>query len=213
MEQLIAIATVVIAVGTVSLWYVTWALARETRRMVDAGSRPHVVATLDPNQWSMMHFDLRVENTGNATAYDIAVSFDPPLVSGSARDPARGVPLATVDVLKPGQGLTSYLAEAGVVLPNTYRVSISWKRDPSAAVRETNSYTLNMSAMEGITRLGNDPLIQISNDVKKFTEAFGRLASGHPNMQVDVFTSADRLRERQAVERRRRQQRRDQADN
>ncbi|KRB13953.1 hypothetical protein ASD99_14885 [Mesorhizobium sp. Root695] len=212
MEQLIAIATVVIAVGTVSLWYVTWALARETRRMVDAGSRPHIVATLDPNQWSMMHFDLRVENTGNATAYDIKLSFDPPLVSSSPRDPAEPAPLGTVDVLKPGQGLTSYLAEAGVVLPNTYRVSITWKRDPQAAVRETNSYTLNMNTMEGISTLGTDPLIQISNDVKKFTENFAKLASGHPKLQVDVFTSADRLHERRLIERRRRQRRGQQPD-
>jgi len=207
MEQLIAIATVVIAVGTVSLWYVTWALARETRRMVDASSRPHIVATLDSNRWSMMHFDLRVENTGNATAYDIAVSFDPPLVSSRPRDPAGPVPLKSVDVLKPGQGLTSYLAEAGVVLPNTYQVSITWKRDPQAAIRETNSYALNMSTMEGITRLGNDPLIQISNDVKRFTETFVNLANSHRNLQVDVFTSADRLRERRAIDRRRQQRR------
>ncbi|MER9914014.1 hypothetical protein NKJ71_25645 [Mesorhizobium sp. M0050] len=209
MEQLIAIATVVIAVGTVSLWYVTWSLTRETRRLVDAGSRPHIVATLDPNQWSMIHFDLRVENTGNAAAYDINVSFDPPLVPSSPRDPEGPVPLTTIDVLKPGQGLTSYIAEAAAVLPNTYQVSITWKRAPSSAAKETNSYTLNMSVMEGITRLGNDPLIQISNDVKKFTETFGKLASGHPKLQVDVFTSADRLHERRVIERRRgeRQQR------
>lgn len=205
METLIAIATVVIAVGTVSLWYVTFVLAKETRRMVDASSRPHVVATLDSNTWSMMHFDLRVENTGNATAYDIAVSFDPPIVNSSPRNPSGPVPLTNVSVLKPGQGLTSYLAEASVVLPNRYQVSVTWKRDPKASVTETNSYTLDMSVMEGISRLGSEPIVQIANDVKKFTENFARLASGHPKLQVDVFTSADRLRERRALEGRRRQ--------
>ncbi len=70
-----ALATVLTAVATYFLFRVTRVLAVETKRMAEASAQPHVVATLVPNRWSLNYFDLNVDNTGNATAYDIAVHF------------------------------------------------------------------------------------------------------------------------------------------
>jgi hypothetical protein len=36
--------------------------------MADAAARPQIVANLVPNQWSVIHFDIIVKNTGNACA-------------------------------------------------------------------------------------------------------------------------------------------------
>ena len=79
------LGSLVTAVATLFLWRVTKLLAVETKRMAEASAQPHVVATLDPNRWSMRHFDLKVDNTGNATAYDIKVDFTPPLINGEGR--------------------------------------------------------------------------------------------------------------------------------
>jgi len=43
-----ALGTGVTAVATIFLWRVTRVLAAETTRMVEAGSRPHIVATIEP---------------------------------------------------------------------------------------------------------------------------------------------------------------------
>lgn len=102
--------SVATAIATIFLWRVTKTLAVETTRMAEAAAQPHMVATLSPNRWSMNHFDLHVDNTGNATAYDIEVSFDPPLENGQARGAAVQVPLQSISVLKPGHGLSSYLS-------------------------------------------------------------------------------------------------------
>lgn len=109
------LATVVTAVATIFLWRVTKLLAKETTRMVEASDQPHVVATLSPNRWSLRHFDLLVDNTGNATAYDIQVCFDPPLENGEARKEDAKIPFESVSVLKPGEGLRSYLADISVL--------------------------------------------------------------------------------------------------
>jgi len=58
------LGTLVTAVATIFLWRVTSLLAVETQRMAKATSQPHVVATLDPNRWSMRHFDLKGRQHG-----------------------------------------------------------------------------------------------------------------------------------------------------
>ena len=116
------LGTLVTAVATLFLWRVTKLLAVETKRMAEASAQPHVVATLDPNRWSMRHFDLKVDNTGNATAYDIKVDFTPPLINGEGRAGAMAVPFENISLLKPGQGMGSYLAEYSIVSKRVYSV-------------------------------------------------------------------------------------------
>lgn len=108
-------AAVVTAVATFFLWKVT-------RTLADASLQPHVVATLEPNLWSTRHFDLKINNTGNATAYDIVVSFDPPLNNGEGRENKK-VPLEHVSVLRPGQGLVSYLSDYSTLEGREFRAT------------------------------------------------------------------------------------------
>lgn len=187
------IGSLATAIATVFLWRVTKSLARETTRMAEASAQPHVVATLSPNIWSMNHFDLHVDNTGNATAYEIAVSFDPPLASGEGRT-EREVPLQKISVLKPGQGIASYLSEYGPLVGQKYQVTVSW-RNTQKNEREENVYTLNMADNDGISRLGDDPLVQIANHVKKLQEAWAPVARGSKRIKIDLYSSEDRSEE------------------
>ena len=93
---------VVTLLATGALVYFTAVLAKHTKRMADNTARPHVVVTLEPNRWSLMHFDLRVANTGNAAAFDIKATFSPPLPIEKFRHDRR-VPLQNITVLRPGQ--------------------------------------------------------------------------------------------------------------
>lgn len=206
------LGAVVTALATLLLWRVTKVLAVETRRMADASSQPHVVATIEPNRWSMIHADLRVENTGNATAYDIEVGFDPPLQNGEARS-EKPLPLQRLSVLKPGHGIASYLTEFEPIIDQKYTVSVTWKRSRDASTREANSYELDLSALKGISRLGaSDPGVQLAEQMKKMREDWQYIASGFKKVKVDVYTAADRLHEQRALERRWRRERRQQAN-
>ena len=190
------------AVATVLLWRVTRILAKETKRMAEASSQPHVVATIEPNRWAWNHADLKVDNTGNATAYDIQVSFDPLLENGGARRDNKKAPLQTISVLKPGHGLSSYLTQFAPLAGKSFTVTISWRRDPAKNDRETNIYTLSMADAEGVSRLGaSDPLTQIAEEVKKMREDWSPIAKGSKKIQTDVFTGRDRLHEAQELER------------
>ncbi|AFI89568.1 MULTISPECIES: hypothetical protein [Pectobacterium] len=208
-----ALGTIVTAVATFFLWRVTKTLAHETTRMVEASSQPHVVVTLTPNRWSMHHFDIHIDNTGNATAYDISIAFDPPLKNGEAHGEQIEIPFQKISVLKPGQGIMSYLSEFKLLKGNTYQVDIIWKRDASSQQRQKNSYTLNMADHEGISRLGDDPLIEIVKSIKKIEENWSPVAKGQKRTKVDVFSGFDRLHERRQANRMRRQWQREKEAN
>lgn len=198
-----AVGTLVTAVATFFLWRVTKLLARETERMAEATAQPHVVVTLTPNRWSMRHFDIHVDNTGNATAYDVNVAFDPPLENGELRRNKTEIPFQKVSVLKPGQRLSSYLSEYENLRGKRFAVEISWKRNTLDGLSQKNAYMLNMADHDAVTRLGDEPLVQIANHVKKLEENWSRVARGATRAKVDVFTGLDRLRERRDQNRQR----------
>lgn len=194
------LASIVTAIATFFLWRVTGLLASETTRMADAG-RPQIVANITPNQWSVIHLDISVENTGNATAFDIEVAFDPPLVNGQARGEGVTVPFQKISILKPSQALNSYLSEVGDYLEKQFAVTISWKTHPLNEKRETLSYTLNMADFRGVSYLGSrDPLVQVAQEMKHFREDWRYVASGSRKIKTDNYDSADRQRERDVLD-------------
>lgn len=197
-------AAIATAIATFFLWRVTKILAVETKRMADASAQPQVVANIILNKWAMNHVDLEIENTGNATAFQIEVVFDPPLESGGDRvDRDSVVPFQRISVLKPGQSLSSYLAEAEPLLDKSYNVTTSWKLLPEAVERQSLSYSLHMSDYKGMSRLGAaDPAIQIAEQVKKIREDWRSVASGQRKLKTDVFTDEERQRERRMLDER-----------
>src|SRR3546814_9459667 len=83
------------------------------------------------------------------------------LENGEARGDRVEIPFQKISVLKPGQGMVSYLSEFGKLKGKTYEVDISWKRDASSQQRQKNSYTLSMLDHEGVSRLGDEQLVEI----------------------------------------------------
>ena len=194
------LASIVTAIATFFLWRVTGILAVETKRMADSG-RPQIVANIAPNQWSVLHLDINVENTGNATAFDIEVTFDPPLENGEARTDKALIPFQTISVLKPGQSLKSYLSDVGDYLEKTFTVTVSWRLQPQDQKREQLSYSLNMADFKGVSYLGSrDPIVQVAEQIKKLREDWRHVASGTRKVKADTYDGADRQREREALD-------------
>lgn len=204
------LGTIATAVATFFLWRVTLVLARETTRMAEASAQPHVVVTLSANRWSARHFDLLIDNTGNATAYDVKVLFNPPLQNGEARLSDSRIPFESVSVLKPGSGMRSYLSDYKLLKGQSFEVTISWLRKSSDKDREENRYTLSMLDHEGVSWLGSDPAIDVAEHLKKIEKSLADLSKIH--LKIDVFSALDRAHEKRAGARARRRWKRSQEE-
>jgi hypothetical protein len=200
------ISVAITALATVALGYFTVVLARATKRLADVGEQPNVVVTFEPNRHIIFHLDMHVENTGTATAYDIQVRFDPPLdIAG--RDSARPIPLSDISVLKPKQAISSSLVDWGSLNTKAFTVHTSWVRNPSSGEREKLAYSVDLTGLEGMSRLGGDPGIESAQAVKKMADILDHFASGFRKLAVNTYSASDREEEeRQREERRARQQ-------
>jgi len=198
------VGTLATAVATFFLWRVTLTLAKETTRMAEASVQPHVVVTLSSSRWSIRHFDLHIDNTGNATAYDIKVAFSPPLDNADT-GADQPVPFQKVSVLKPDQGLSSYFADYESLKNKLYKVEISWLKNSTDVSRQHNVYVLDMADHEGSIRIGEDPMVAIARHLEKIGKSIHKVTGGQQRLEVDVFGSFDRLHEKRVSERSRRQ--------
>lgn len=187
-------AALVTASATIALVFATVVLARETRNMADRAARPHVVVTIESNQWAINHADVRVANTGNAAAYDIQITFEPQLPH--FRD-TRSTPFQTISVLRPGQEMISHIDKFSK-LSDKYVVAIDWRRAPKEGKRESLNYELNIDELENIARLGaSTPLIQIASEIKKMREDMHGVLRGMRRLSVDSYSEADRAQEQE----------------
>ncbi|WP_081255190.1 hypothetical protein [Pseudomonas putida] len=202
------LGTIATAVATFFLWRVTLVLARETTRMAEASAQPHVVVTLSPNRWSSRHFDVLIDNTGNATAYDIRVNIDPPLQNGEARRPDTTIPFQSVSVLKAGAGLRSYLSDYAPLKGKVFNISVSWLRSHSNPAREENTYTLSMADYEGVSTLGSDPHIDMVRHVKGIEQNLSDIT--RKQLKVDIYSALDRAHQKRIDARERRRWKRSQ---
>jgi len=189
----ILFAAIATAIATFALWRVTKILAVETQRMADFSAKPQIVASLLPNKWSIVHFDIEVENTGNATAFDIEIKFDPELVADKSNDRGEPVAFQTLSILKPGQKLSSFLGNYEDYKGVNFTVTTSWKPLPSDEHRETMKYTLSMADYDHVTYLGErDPIVQIAQETRKLREAATPVLKGRKRLKTDTYTQKDR---------------------
>lgn len=172
----VAIGAVVTAIATIVLAVVTAVLARETKRLSDATSQPHVVATLEPSPWSIIHTNLVLQNTGTGTAYDIEATFNPPLQlqrSGAT----ISMPVRSLSVLKPNASFSVFLDGFENLNDQVVEIQVAWRRSPNAKKRESHSYVLDLvKDYDNWGQLGGPPpLIQIAQDMRKLREAVAKL--------------------------------------
>jgi hypothetical protein len=195
-EQALLVAQVLAAfftaVATLALVYFTSVLARETRRLSAATSQPFVIATLELNQWSTRHIDLRLENTGNAPAFDVRVKTDPQ-IGQNEPSPKGGIGMNEIDVLRPAQQVSSYVSEASEAMEHSYRVTVQWRRMPNAKDIEEINYNLDMSKYKKMSRLGaSSPLHQIAEEVKRSRENWESVVRGQRRLRADIKVEPDR---------------------
>lgn len=166
-EWLTPFSSFVAALATIVLCYLTKVLASETRKLANSSSQPHVVISLEPNTWSMIHFDIIVENVGNAPAYEVKSKVTPLF----ELDTYQSIfPYSEISLIRPNQVLRSYLTPYKKLEDKCLNIEISWKRHPTSKDREGITYKFDMKTYDGVTSLGGDPKVKISDSLKSIAE-------------------------------------------
>jgi hypothetical protein len=203
-EWVSAALTGVTALATLVLAAVTWLLWKSTQRMAAATSEPFVVATLEPSRWAFVYLELHIENTGTGPAFDVQISFDPPLLRDASDSLTNAgndhnAPLNALSILRPSQSFRDPVGRAGNLLANDYRVTVSWRVTPQSRDRVSTSYDLDLSQFKSMMQLGGgDPLVKVAEEMTKLRDRLEPILRGAVRLDVDVYTQEERERERAA---------------
>lgn len=196
------IGSLVTALATIALVYVTTVLAKETKRLAEATAQPQIVAVIIPNKWAINYFDIELENTGNAPAFDIELQFDPELPQD--RFLGEKQPLRRISLLKPGQKISSGMCEAKTILDLRFNITCSWKTSPTASNFESLTYSQDMSEYKQIMYLGErEPMTQIAKAIKDIRNDWRPISQGQKRTAHDIFDRQDRIEKNIALARRR----------
>lgn len=143
-------------------------------------SRANVVASVEPPRRDGGRPELVVVNTGPAAAFDVRVTFDPPLFDYLSVEQVRA-PFKSIGVLRPGQEVVTPLPEDSVVEERAYGLALSWKSAPGGA-RESLRYEAVMR--DRVAAPADQP------------EALAQIADYLRRMRKDYRSVAQRLGER-----------------
>ncbi len=172
------LATGVIAFATVILVYVTWNLARVSKR------KPYVVCFIESSLAGFSFFILIAKNTGNATAFDIEVSITPALPDGGGIQIEGEIETnRKISILAPDQRLSSAVFQIKRTPEDIkenplkeFNVIISWATKPKGKKRKTISYT--MGHIDDFKReWTHNGLHQIHRELKEIKEHFKKFKS------------------------------------
>ncbi|MGC2866238.1 hypothetical protein [Proteus vulgaris] len=184
------IAAIVTAISTFFLWRVTRILARETKKMAEATSQPHIVVTFEPAKTSINHFNIVISNTGNATAYNITTTIFP-LING------KNIPFKSVSALKPGDSISSFYSNYSQIDRKVFEILIEWTKSFGSVEKMKNKYSYDIGSYTNFATIGDlDPINTISNNIKKISQKLDRVVNGD-RININMFDENNRQSERE----------------
>lgn len=198
-DYTVALGTIVTAFATLVLAGLTYVLAQTTKQANKIASSADIVVTMEPNMWGTMYIDLEVENCGQAIAYDIEITYDPPLIAWEEKGISEAAPFQKIAVLKPNQTLRASLDAFAKYEGTTFTVNISWSHEANNPKRSRKTHTATVDDLKNVTYLGErSALVQIAKHIKKLEEGWRPISRGSQKVKSDIYTKEDRDLKKQA---------------
>jgi hypothetical protein len=170
------LAAFVTAFATIALWRVTKLLAKETSLLASLTSQPFVIAALKSSDENATALDLSIQNTGNATAFNIRLFLSPKLRPPNRPQPSHDTKGDyNVSLLPPGQILSVDVAYGPEIHDVAYSVELSWTTHPQSKDRQNLSYKI--TARDGFQAGWN------KTGMKDIVDELGKLREAVRNMQ------------------------------
>lgn len=138
-------AALVTAFATWALWRVTNILAVETSELAKMTSNPFVVCYLRSSDASPQAMNLALENTGNATAFDIQLRVTPaPPTPNSKGLTEKDATTFEGSLLPPGKDLVIQAVMSREAYDQRFMVEISWSNRPGNTERQKLEYSFGV---------------------------------------------------------------------
>jgi len=159
------ILSLVIALSTVIYAVFTGWLAIETSRLRKVQSEPLLSIIVEPYSFAMMYEKIIIQNIGQGPAYNISYSFKENIDIGDNKHLSDLRFLKECKYLKPNQKIESYLASYQQLKDVKFNITANYENSKGQQYKE--EFEFNVSELEGMVNLGDEPLYDIAQTIKK----------------------------------------------
>lgn len=201
----VLVAAAALLASVLSAVVSAWA-AREARVMRQAQTEGDVIAYLEQSSQVFQAADLVIRNVGAGVAYEVSVETAGGwMVDASPEAPPRylanvGFVRHGLPLLAPGQMVRTFIGMATEVMSRPVRhfeVTVTFRPTEGAApVRRT--FDIDFRSLDDTEQVGVPPPVAIADALTTLSHHM-RSAVSAGYLRVDVRTSGDRKREREAV--------------
>lgn len=206
---LTVIFTAVVTISTVIYAALTGKLVKETRIMREVQTEPKIHITVDDFDFAIHFVRLNIKNIGLGPAEDL--KFEPSIISGgeSATNLLKEFTESNffntgLRYFGPGQNIYSMYTQTTQDYEGKSASVLSFKLSYKSAIgkKYNEEIIIDMSEIKGRYRLGKPNLRSVADSLEKIQKDVGHLTSGFKHLKTDVFTSEDRRKEREEIEKR-----------
>jgi hypothetical protein len=192
--------TAVVAIATVVYVRLTRKLVNETIELRRIQTRPELSISILPRDPEVWIVDMIIENVGNGAAHNIQIK---PSSNFEMRDNREFNNIGFVKngykYFAPHQKVkfffTNLIDKKDEKEKTNFDIYVSYE-DYSGEKYQT-TYKVNLSEFYGIPRLGNPPLYDIAESLKKIEIILDRLL--HKKIEMNIYNKEDREEEKQKL--------------
>lgn len=206
-DALIVIFTAVVTISTVVYAILTALLVSETRKMREVQTEPKIHITIESFEFAINIIRLNIQNIGLGPARNL--QFKPSVISGgkSAEDLLNEFTASNFFSIGlrhfgPGQNIYSSFSQTTQDFEGKSNAILSFKLsyESASGKKYNDEIILDMSELKGRYQLGTPSLYSIAKSLEKIQKDVGHVVSGFKHLIADIYTSEDRLKEREETE-------------
>ncbi len=199
-----AILTFVLTIATTIYVFLTRQLLRESVTVREASSRPSVVIRLSIHETQIHLLNLAIENFGNGPVLSLEFTVKQYCQERrGVKDLAKiGFFRKGLHYLAPHERIDMFVANAignlDVLKQQPWTIGVRY-RDAADRIY-SESFTIDFSEFEGISRVGDSPFEKMSESLEKIRSDFGSLISGQRRLTVKIYSLEDEYRQERISE-------------
>lgn len=193
------IFSAVVATATIVYAILTWRLVSETKKMRKVQTEPKISVIVQPKEEWIGFIDMIIQNIGLGPAYDIKFEIEPDYEKFDGKLLSEyGFIKNGLKYFGPNQKMQFFFTDLSENYEekrkHSFEIKVSYQNSVGNSYEDI--YIIDFSQFDGLDQLGNPPLHEIADNIKRIQTDIKLISSGFHRMKVIMYTKEDMEEER-----------------
>jgi hypothetical protein len=184
-----------VAIATIFYAILTWKLVTINEKMRE----PNVIVDFQPRKEWVNFMDIIIKNIGESPAFDIKFNINPDFEYTKGKFLSQLGYMRGISYLAPKKTIRSFItsmAEDFEKKKVPFEIEVSYAKC-SGGTRKTNNFRFDLSELEGLSQIGEDPMHKIAKNLEELKNCICPVTRGRKRVQTEVYTKEEVEKEKE----------------